>query len=83
MAKSGYVPNAGDVVWFSPQAGHEQAGHRQAVVLTQAGYNRASGMMICMPMNTQIKGYPFEVPIASTKPSAARCWPIRLKASTG
>jgi mRNA interferase MazF len=53
MAKSGYVPNAG------PQAGHEQAGHRQAVVLTQAGYNRASGMMICMPMTTQIKGYPF------------------------
>lgn len=40
MAKSSYVPNAGDVVWFSLQAGHEQAGHRQAVVLTQAGYNR-------------------------------------------
>jgi mRNA interferase MazF len=33
MAKSGYVPNAGDVVWlqFSPQAGHEQAGHHPAV----------------------------------------------------
>lgn len=37
MAKSSYVPNAGDVVWFSLQAGYEQAGHRQAVVLTQAG----------------------------------------------
>jgi mRNA interferase MazF len=55
------VPNAGDVVWlqFSPQASHKQASHRPAVVLTQAGNNRASGMMICMPMNTQIKGYPF------------------------
>jgi len=61
MAKSGYVPNAGDAVWlqFSPQAGHEQAGQRPAVALTQAGYNRASGMMICMPMTAQIKGYPF------------------------
>ncbi|MNF87139.1 mRNA interferase MazF [compost metagenome] len=73
MAKSGYVPNAGNLVWlqFSPQAGHEQAGHRPAAVLTQTEYNRASGMMICMPMTTQIKGYPFLVPIASAKPSAA------------
>jgi len=61
MAKSGYVPSAGDVVWlqFRPQASHKQAGQRPAVVLKQAGYNRASGMMICMPMTTQIKGYPF------------------------
>jgi len=30
-----YVPDAGDIVWldFSPQTGHEQAGHRPAVVL--------------------------------------------------
>lgn len=27
-------------------------------------------MMICVPMTTQIKGYPFEVPIAGAKPSA-------------
>ena len=28
----GYVPEAGDIVWlnFTPQAGHEQAGHRPA-----------------------------------------------------
>jgi mRNA interferase MazF len=31
-----YVPEAGDIVWlqFNPQAGHEQAGHRPAVVLS-------------------------------------------------
>lgn len=36
-----YVPDAGDIVWisFSPQAGHEQAGHRPAVVLSPAAYN--------------------------------------------
>ncbi|MDN5869531.1 MAG: type II toxin-antitoxin system PemK/MazF family toxin [Nitrococcus sp.] len=31
----------GDVVWlsFTPQAGHEQAGNRPALVLTPKGYN--------------------------------------------
>jgi len=35
-----YVPDAGDIVWinFDPQAGHEQAGHRPAVVLSPAAY---------------------------------------------
>ena len=67
-----YVPEAGDVVWldFSPQGGHEQAGHRPALVLSPAGYNRKTGMMICCPMTTQIKGYPFEVVISTSPPSA-------------
>lgn len=58
-----YVPDAGDIVWleFSPQAGHEQAGHRPALVLSPASYNNKTGMMLCCPMTTQIKGYPFEV----------------------
>ena len=35
MATRGYVPDASDVVWleFDPQAGHEQAGHRPALVI--------------------------------------------------
>jgi len=67
-----YVPDAGDVVWleFSPQAGHEQAGHRPALVLSPASYNGKTGMMICCPMTTQIKGYPFEVVISASPPSA-------------
>lgn len=58
-----YVPDAGDVVWlwFDPQAGHEQAGHRPALVLSPAAYNRKAGLMVCCPMTTQIKGHPFEV----------------------
>lgn len=41
-----YIPDAGDVVWlhFNPQAGHEQAGHRPAVVLSPAGYNGKTGL---------------------------------------
>jgi len=63
---SGYVPDAGDVVWlqFNPQAGREQAGHRPAVVLSPASYNRSAGMMVCCPTTTRIKHYPFEVAIA-------------------
>jgi mRNA interferase MazF len=58
-----YVPEAGDIVWleFSPQAGHEQAGHRPALVLSPSTYNSKTGTMVCCPMTTQIKGYPFEV----------------------
>jgi mRNA interferase MazF len=58
-----YIPDAGDIVWlqFDPQAEREQAGHRPAVVLSPAGYNNRSGMIVCCPTTTRIKGYPFEV----------------------
>ncbi len=66
-----YVPDAGDIVWinFDPQAGHEQAGHRPAVVLSPEAYNAKTSLMLCCPMTTQIKSYPFEVLIAG----ATRC----------
>lgn len=61
-----YVPDAGDVVWlqFNPRAGHEQAGHRPALVLSPAAYNGKTGLMLCCPMTTHVKGYPFEVAVA-------------------
>src|SRR5712691_10694947 len=67
-----YVPDAGDIVWlnFTSQAGHRQAGHRPAVVLSPAAYNGKTSLMLCCPMTTQIKKYPFEVVIAGTPPSA-------------
>jgi mRNA interferase MazF len=63
MAARGYVPDAGDVVWleFDPQAGHEQAGHRPALVISPASYNVKTGLMVCCPMTTKVKGHPFEV----------------------
>src|SRR6266699_1109305 len=66
------VPDAGDIAWlaFSPQAGHEQAGHRPAVVLSPASYNGKTSMMICCPMTSQVKGYPFEVVVTKNPPSA-------------
>ena len=67
-----YVPDAGDIVWlsFDPQAGHEQAGHRPAVVLSPSAYNAKTSLMICCPMTSQIKNYPFEVRIAGASPTA-------------
>lgn len=60
-----YVPDAGQVVWllFDPQAGHEQAGRRPALVISPARYNARTGLMVCCPLTTQVKGYPFEVPV--------------------
>lgn len=67
-----FVPEAGEIVWvnFTPRAGHEQAGHRPALVLSPAAYNGKTSLMICCPLTTQIKNYPFEVFIGGTPPSA-------------
>jgi len=79
VVKRNYVPDAGDIVWvhFDPQAGHEQAGRRPALVLTPARYNGARGMAICCPMTTKIKGYVFEVVISHKPPSAVLVDQIR------
>ena len=66
------MPDIGDIVWlqFDPQAGHEQAGHRPALVLSPLRYNEKRGMMICCPMTSRIKGYAFEVVASRNPPSA-------------
>lgn len=58
-----YIPDRGDIIWITvnPQAGHEQAGRRPAVVLSPASYNGKVGLAVLCPITTQIKGYPFEV----------------------
>lgn len=62
-----YVPRQGDIVWldFVPQAGHEQAGRRPALVLSPEAYNAKVGLMLCAPVTNQVKGYPFEVQISA------------------
>ena len=63
MTTRAYVPDSGDIVWleFDPQAGHEQAGHRPALVISPASYNDKTSLMVCCPLTTKIKGHPFEV----------------------
>ena len=62
------VPDRGDVVYldFEPQAGREQAGRRPALVLSPRAYNAASGLMLCCPITSQVKNYPFEVKVIGT-----------------
>lgn len=68
-----YIPEAGDIVWlnFTPQTGHEQAGRRPAVVLSPKAYNNKTGLMVCVPITNQIKGYPFEVLLSISETSGA------------
>lgn len=58
-----YVPDRGDAVWITldPQAGHEQAGRRPALVLSPASYNGRIGLALLCPITSRVKGYPFEV----------------------
>jgi mRNA interferase MazF len=58
-----YAPDRGDAIWITldPQAGHEQAGRRPALVLSPAPYNRKVGLAVLCPITNQVKGYPFEV----------------------
>lgn len=61
--KEMYVPERGDAIWltFDPQAGHEQAGRRPAVVLSPSAYNGKTKLAIVCPITSQVKHYPFEV----------------------
>lgn len=61
------APDRGDFVSlnFSPQAGHEQAGHRPGIVLSPQAFNQATGFVVVCPITNQKKGYPFEVELPS------------------
>jgi mRNA interferase MazF len=61
--RGAYVPERGDAVWIilDPQAGHEQAGRRPALVLSPSAYNARVGLALFCPITNQAKGYPFEV----------------------
>jgi mRNA interferase MazF len=60
-----YIPDAGDLVWltFDPQVDHEQRGRRPALILSPRAYNSKARLAIACPITSQVKGYPFEVPL--------------------
>lgn len=69
VSRRATAPERGDLVWLDhePQAGHEQSGRRPALVLSPRAYNAATGLMLCCPVTTQVKGYPFEVEVVGAK----------------
>jgi mRNA interferase MazF len=68
--KGAYIPERGDAIWIThdPQAGHEQAGRRPALVLSPSAYNGRVGLALLCPITNQAKGYPLEVPLPAGLP---------------
>jgi len=66
------APSRGDLIWITvePQVGHEQAGRRPALVLSPAAYNAKTGLALCCPITSRVKGYPFEVALPEGLPIA-------------
>ncbi|WP_275256666.1 endoribonuclease MazF [Citrobacter freundii] len=64
-----YCPARGDVILldFNPQSGHEQAGKRPALVVSDDLFNQVTGFAVVCPITNQQKGYPFEVPVDGAK----------------
>lgn len=61
-----YIPERGDLVWtdFDPAAGHEQMGHRPALVLSPAIFNKKTLLALVAPVTSRVRGHGFEVSLA-------------------
>ena len=59
----------GDIIYinFSPQSGHEQAGHRPALVVSNKIFNEKTGMTILCPITTKDNGFPLHLPLVGTE----------------
>ncbi|MGB8260314.1 MAG: type II toxin-antitoxin system PemK/MazF family toxin [Terracidiphilus sp.] len=64
------IPEAGDLVWldFDPQAGHEQAGRRPALVLSDWKFNQRTSLAFVCPITSKTKGYATEVALPAGLP---------------
>lgn len=61
-------PQRGQLIWvtFDPSLGHEQGGRRPALVVSNTRYNERTGLMICMPVTSRVKGYTSEIALPET-----------------
>lgn len=62
-----YVPERNHLVWldFEPTKGKEVGKYRPALVLSSVAYNRQTGLLICCPVSTSIRGGLTEVPVGN------------------
>jgi len=60
-----YVPQKGDFVTlsFDPQSGHEQKGHRPALVVSNTLFNSRTGLAIVCPLTNTDRHFPFHVAV--------------------
>jgi len=66
MVTPPWVPRRGEIIHIDDAggAGHEQTGDRPHLVLTDQGYNDKTSLVVCVPVTTKGKGFPFEVELA-------------------
>ena len=64
-----YNPKQGDVVFldFNPTKGHEQAGFRPAVVISNNIFNENTKMVMVCPITTNEKDFPTHYHLEDTK----------------
>jgi len=62
-----FVPDRNDLIWldFEPPRGKEIGKYRPALVLSSRSYNRKTGLLICCPLSSSIRGAATEVPVSS------------------
>ncbi len=67
--KQQYIPKRGDLIWvdFYPAAGHEQMGHRPALVLSPAVFNKKTLLALVAPVTSRVRGHGFEVALTGKK----------------
>ncbi|MBI5447918.1 MAG: type II toxin-antitoxin system PemK/MazF family toxin [Gammaproteobacteria bacterium] len=58
-----YFPARNDIIWldFEPTKGKEIGKYRPAFVLSSREYNKQTGLLICCPISTSIRGHQTEV----------------------
>jgi mRNA interferase MazF len=63
MARVTYIPDRGDLVHvnLSPSAGRELTGPHYALILSPKSYNQPTGLALCVPITSRVRGGPFEV----------------------
>jgi len=67
-----YIPERSDVIMldFDPTKGKEIGKYRPALVLSSKLYNQKTGLLICCPISTSIRGSVTEVALSGlVKPS--------------
>ena len=71
MTAPDWAPDRGDLIWldFNPILGHEQGGRRPAVVLSRQRYNRLTGLAVCCPVTSRVKGYVMEYLLPADAPA--------------
>jgi mRNA interferase MazF len=62
-----FIPARNDIIWldFEPTKGKEIGKYRPALVLSSQAYNQQTGLLICSPISTSIRGIRTEVPVTN------------------